>query len=223
MACYICDKEKFSVEHAPAKCFFPKDKRVNLITVDSCKEHNEDTSKDDEYVRNIIAMTIGNNDVAINHFLTQCLKSFKHSPGLLKTTTKEQQQVFYSDNNSAKGEIKPTVAFGIDRLRIDQVMRKMAYALYYHKFNERWNRELNTGTEHLREKSMKADPMGLLIQESKKEIGEIPFEGTNPEVFQYAFLRSESEDLNEQILIMKFYEGFEMWMFPIPNTNGPVI
>jgi len=223
MSCYICGKEKHSVEHAPAKSFFPTDKRTNLITVDSCEEHNEDTSKDDEYVRNIIAMSISNNDVALNHFLQKCIKSFMRSPALLKITTEKNQRVYTKDNQDPNAEIKPTLAFGIDRNRIDLVMRKIAYAVFFKKFGERWNRKLYTGTEHLRTQGMQADDLGLLIQGAKKLLFEMPFEGENPEVFQFAFMQTDSDDVNDQILMMKFYEGFEMWIFPENGTNEPEI
>ena len=98
MTCYICGQPATSVEHAPAKCFFPEDKRVNLTTVDSCSVHNEDTSKDDEYVRNIIAMSIGNNQVAYSHFLQKCIKSFERSPKLLQSTTGTKRRVYYEEN-----------------------------------------------------------------------------------------------------------------------------
>lgn len=52
--CYRCNNIATSVEHVPAKCFFPKEHRKNLITVPSCEQHNNETSKDDEYVRGII-------------------------------------------------------------------------------------------------------------------------------------------------------------------------
>ena len=223
MSCYICGGEKHSVEHAPAKCFFPKEKRINLTTVNSCEEHNEATSTDDEYVRNIIAMSISNNDVAENHFLKQCMKSFLRSPALLKATTEKNKRVYYQNDQDGKKEIKPTYAFGIDRNRIDLVMRKIAYAIYFKQYGHRWNRELHTGTEHLRTEGMFADDMGLLIQSTKRLMIDFPFAGTNPEVFKYAFLPTESEDDNDQIMLMKFYEGFEMWIFPVNGSNGPIL
>jgi len=56
--CYFCGKPATSKEHAPALCFFPDSKRNNLTKVDSCYDHNEKTSLDDEYVRNIILKSI---------------------------------------------------------------------------------------------------------------------------------------------------------------------
>lgn len=50
--CYFkgCQATPVTVEHAPPKSFFPKDKRKNLITVPSCAEHNNAKSNDDIYV-----------------------------------------------------------------------------------------------------------------------------------------------------------------------------
>lgn len=62
--CYRCNNIATSVEHAPAKCFFPIEHRKNLITVPSCEQHNNETSKDDEYVRGIIVASKGNNETA---------------------------------------------------------------------------------------------------------------------------------------------------------------
>ena len=223
MACYICGQTATSVEHAQAKCFFPEDKRTNLTTVDSCSMHNEDTSKDDEYVRNIIAMSLGNNQVALDHFLKKCIKSFIKSPKLLKATTGINKRVYYKDNDATDEEIKPTYTFKIDRNRIDLVMRKIAYATYYKKYGTTWNRELAIGTEYLRNEGLGADDFGLLIQAAKKVLIPATFEGNNPEVFQFSFQQTESEDTNDQILIMKFYEGFEVWVFPLSDTTGPKI
>ena len=222
MTCYICGQPATSVEHAPAKCFFPEDKRINLTTVDSCSTHNEDTSKDDEYVRNIIAMSIGNNQVAFNHFLKKCIKSFIRSPKLLQTTTKTNRKVYYEEDTQPQQGRKSTYAFEIDRERINLVMRKIAYATYFKKYGTTWNRELAIGTEFLLTTDLQNDDLGLLIQAAKKLLGtQQTYEGNNQEVFKFAFL--ETEDTNEQPLIMMFYEGFEVWAFPQPNTNNPKI
>ncbi|HCB61919.1 MAG: hypothetical protein A2W94_15675 [Bacteroidetes bacterium GWE2_42_42] len=220
MSCYICGQPATSQEHAPARCFFPIGEVKGILTkVDSCAVHNEDTSKDDEYVRNIIAMTIGNNEVALSHFLQSCVKSFIRSPKLLSATTKVRKGVYYREKEGE--EIKPTYAFQIDRDRIDLVMRKIAYATYFNKYGTTWNRELAIGTEFLRHAGMDADDFGILIQSAKKVLDTPTFEGTNPEVFKFSFLQTESEDTNDQILVMKFYEGFEVWVFAQADTTGP--
>lgn len=219
MSCYICSQPPTSVEHTPARCFFPLDKRKNLITVDSCTVHNEDTSKDDEYVRNIIAMSLGNNGVALEHFLEKCIASFKKSPGLLITTTKNRKRVHYQEPDQKS--LQPTYAFEIDRTRINFVLRKIAYALFFKKFRTPWNRELIVGTEFLRTEGMETDEIGNLIQSFKPILGSLTFEGENPDVFRYYFGETNNLDINDQILIMVFYEGFEVWVIPKIGSVGP--
>jgi len=173
--CYICGNPATSKEHAPAQSYFPEDQafRINLVTVPACREHNEDTAKDDEYVRNIISMSLGGNNVAFKQFLDKTIESFEQSKGLLVTTIKNSQRV-YTDEN---GTIKPTVAFQIDRDRFNKVIRKIAYALFYKTYKEPWDRELIVMTEFLRQGNMQADEFGELIRQVKPLIEEHPFDG----------------------------------------------
>lgn len=222
--CYVCGEPSTSAEHAPPKSFFPDEDRlkVNLTKVPSCKTHNEDTSKHDEYTRNIIAMSLGNNGIALNHFLRRVVKSFTDSPGLLITTTAVKQQVYYKDNEDPAGEIKPTYAFQIDRERIDLVLRKTAYGIFRKKYGVNWNKELKFGSEYFKTREMQTDDVGLAIQEAKKELMESnsPFEGNNKEVFQFQFIEMVEGKPDRNALVMKFYEGFEVWAFPQIHTQS---
>ena len=56
--CYYCGKPATSREHAPPRSFFPDSSKLNLITVPSCDIHNGRKSKDDEYVRALLVMSI---------------------------------------------------------------------------------------------------------------------------------------------------------------------
>jgi len=219
--CYICGEVATSKEHAPARAFFPKGSahRLNLIKVHSCKKHNEETSKDDEYVRNIIAMSVGNNAVAFNQFIDRVVQSFRNSPALLTTLTKNSQKVYIREgNNTAE-----TTAFQIDRDRIDKVLKKIAYAIFHHKCGEIWKRELIIQTEYLRTESMEADEFGKLIQAARPLLGNFDLVGDNPQVFKYQFLITESDDINDQLLVMKFYEGFEVWAAPKFGSTKAVV
>ncbi|MDM5264579.1 hypothetical protein PF327_10275 [Sulfurovum sp. XTW-4] len=212
MSCYICGKENYSVEHAPAKSFFPKGMREDLITVYSCKEHNEDTSKDDEYVRNIITMYIDNNNTSFEHFENKTLKSLSNSHALHKKTIKNKQTVTLNGVETA--------ALDIDRERFDTVMRKIAYAIFHHEYNKRWCRKLLVATDHLKTDDMKNDKIGSLVEEMKR----IPvsfYKGQNPKVFQYAFLQGAKDDFEEHCLKMKFYQGFEVIIFPHHEHTEP--
>jgi hypothetical protein len=202
MSCYMCDKEKVSVEHAPPKSFFPSDMRNNLITVDSCQEHNEDTSLDDEYVRNLITMLTYGNDTAYELFSEKTIKSFKRSPALLQSTTERQHPVNFNGT--------PTVALEIDRDRVDLVMRKIAYALFYHKYNKRWLRKLITATTHLKTPEFKNDEFGEVIEKAQRDHA-LVYEGNNTDVFKFIFIDLD-DNIYNKYLRMKFYDGFEIFM-----------
>lgn len=219
MKCYLCDEESTSVEHSPAKSFFPTDKRINLVTVPSCTKHNQDTSLDDEYVRNLITMSLGNNDTGIKHFSNKGLRSLTKSPKLLSAVTKNKKRIYVAEADTTK--LNPSLAFEIDRARFERLIRKTAYGSFYAKFKQTWNRELIIGTEYLRTDKLKADEIGELLSSAKQYEPLISYEGNNPEVFKYSFRQTNSTDINKQILIMKYYEGFEVWAVPRQDTNSP--
>lgn len=208
MKCYLCNNESTSKEHCPAKSFFPSNKRINLIKNPSCSIHNEDTSSDDEYVRNLILITKGNNEIANRHFRDKGFRSFQRSPKLLSLMTKNPKQLnFIKDDESSKN-----LVFEIERDRFDRVLRKIGYGIYYYTFKQTWNHKLDVATHHLITDNLKTDLIAELIQHynSKSEF-KITYEGSNPDVFKYSFLNHSS---GNKILVMKFYEWFEVWIVP---------
>ena len=215
--CYLCGAPRFSGEHVPARCFFPEDPayRKNLIKVSSCKNHNEDTSKDDEYVRNIICMSVGTNAVAFKQFIDKVLESFSRSSALANMTFHNTKQVYLKDE---KDNFKQTFAFEIDRIRFDRVMKKIGYALYYHEYGSIWKRGLIVATDCLLEHGMQKDELGALIQYAKRHINIPSFDGQNPQVFQYKFMETEGEDV---ILWIRFYEAFDVFLIPNTTTSQP--
>jgi hypothetical protein len=215
MKCYLCDEKATSVEHCPAQSFFPKGKRLNLITVPSCSLHNHDTALDDEYVRNAIAMTYGNNDVGSQHFRNKGMRSLQKSIGLFKQTVKEPKKL-----NFRKGDDNSKVlAFQVDRDRFDRVMRKTAYGLYFHKFNETWSYELAIAAHNLVTDNSDTDPIAERIRFHKQLRDSVKYEGSNPDVFKYSFLHFSKS--HHKFLAMKFYDWFEVWAIPRENSTAP--
>lgn len=62
--CYFqgCIKHANTKEHIPAKSFFPRDQRNQLLTVQSCPDHNTEKSSDDIYVLAHICMNASPNN-----------------------------------------------------------------------------------------------------------------------------------------------------------------
>jgi len=206
--CYRCGEEATSREHVPAKCFFPNDNtfKMNLITVNSCSTHNEDTSLDDEYIRNIIVMKLGNNSLAFKIFEEKVIKSFEESLGLFKSTTGKSKEV-----QTVEGLSK---AFEIDRQRFDDTMKKIVYGLYYKEYGFPWESDLIIMTQDLVTEEMSSDQFGDLLEFAESNIPKIKSKGENPEIFNYNIYENTS-DVKNPIVRLKFYEGFRVWVTPI--------
>lgn len=81
--CYMCDREATTREHTPPLSFFPDGRKDNLITVPSCKIHNNDNHLEVEYARNIIVTDINSNQVARDMFAGKVLRSYRRNRKLV--------------------------------------------------------------------------------------------------------------------------------------------
>jgi hypothetical protein len=195
--CYMCDAAATSVEHVPPKCFFPEGSRANLITVPSCAKHNENNSKDVEYVRNIISTQHGTNAAAA--------KVFEKTKRSLDRSIKLRHRTF--------GEMRPvlvegveTGAFTVDLARHRGVMRAIAYALYFHQFGKRHVGDWTVFTPSFRyAKTMYEGELDPWEQfRNYLEAGSYaPIPMPQPEVFKCAAIEMEQGQL---IFRFEFYE-----------------
>ena len=119
--CYACDAEAITREHVPPQCFFPPGLRSNLETVPSCRRHNNDQSKDVEYVRNIL-VSLEVNDVGLGLW-PKAQRSFERSPRLFDRTFRDARPI-----QTTKGE---TGVIRLDLPRFKEVMRGIARAVHY--------------------------------------------------------------------------------------------
>lgn len=206
----MCGKESSSDEHAPPKCFFPKGMRNQLITVRSCKVHNNDTSSDDEYARNIITMSIENNQSSIDHFMNKSLSSFRRNKALTKSIIET-----LTDQSKYKDGAKSVL---IDRKRFDMVIRKVAYALFYKEYSTTWKRSLAAATNQIKMRDMSNDNLGEIFDHLSDIINELPLKGENPQIFQYSFIDFGKGEY-DKALFMIFYEGFPFWIIPDLNST----
>ena len=208
MVCYYCGKKAVSSEHVPPKCFFPENRRNNLIQVPGCSQHNEQTSKDDNYVLLVISAFIGNNLRGVNHSVVKVRDTLKRSKALFSIIKANSVPVLAVEGN----DVHKTTMFEFDRSRFDGEIIKMAKALFYHTYNKQWDKPLFVGTP-----SVLSNGEGALIMILKdifKQNGfdrDISFIGSNPDIFKYRFIVIDDPDT--PILQMVFYEGFEVWVF----------
>lgn len=207
-SCYLCGAKPTSKEHVPARAFFPDDAtfRKQLITVPSCDLHNEKTSADDEYVRNVITAHQGNNSLAFQHFKERVKRSLENDISKIGLPRKIQtpQGIVYG--------------FQFDRSIFDRVICKIAYALFFHNYKYQWNRELIILSRHVVYSDLSHDDYGKLLNAVESVLPALPANGANPQVFQYVFLKSGPK-AEDSIIRMVFYEGFTVWVTTVIGSN----
>lgn len=211
--CYMCDDEGITREHAPPLSFFPAGYRTDLITVPSCNLHNTKNSMDVEYVRNVIVFLQGGNSRAEEIFL-KAERSIGKSPKLFSRTFSEFKAEI------VKGE--ETGSFRIDLGRVEEIMRAIAFAMYFNDHGKRYDGEWrifspSLGTE---QSVYQNEPDGWgQFREMLDSIqyGDMPV--SEPEVFKYAIYKWDEERF---IYRFVFYENFivNVWTLPVPKVRA---
>lgn len=196
--CYMCDNPGPTSEHAPPDCFFPAGHRINLITVPSCEQHNNDNSKDVEYVRNIIATSTVANDVG-KLLINKSVSSLTRSEALLNTTIDSPAP--------ATDEGGETISYKLDYKRLETVMQAIAYAIYYKDHGIQYKHDWKIYAVSL-DANESFTPDVMEIRLALKRTKTIPQKTSNPEVFQYESL---TEGENKILYKFIFYGGFEVY------------
>ena len=203
--CYMCDKPSVTREHAPPLAFFPSDRRGNLITVPSCTSHNNDNSKDVEYIRNIVVTDINTNELARSMFRSKVLPSFRRSPKLKRQTFARYREVFVWGMNSAVVDTDPA--------RLNKVMKAIASALYFHDFGEKfgypWSVHGATMVPFSNVSNTTTPQMNALF----RSIPTTDRDTNQPDVFKYGVYRSAEYGV---IYKLVFYGGVDFYVFGVP-------
>jgi len=209
--CYACEREATTVEHCPPKSLFPAGQREQLLTVPSCAEHNNDNSKDVEYVRNALTTLWGANESALEIFDGPVKRSFDRRPALGTAMYSTMQTVLH------EGQI--TGAFQLDLDRLVIVFKACARAIHYH---ETVRKQPNWGIVMPRLQfapgvtSAQQEPWQRLchmlqgIQVDRKPI-------CNPQVFEYGTANLDGNDL----YCFVFYQNFVVYALPLREGFGP--
>lgn len=197
----MCNDPGTSVEHAPPKSFFPDGHRDQLTTVPSCDKHNTATSKDDEYVRNVLVTFAGCNELASGFLSDKAKRSFERSHKLLQRTF---QNVIWTEYNGKK-----TAAFELDLDRVERTIHKIAAALYFKVSGQKIWWQTHTVIKQIVGPDLKggdADYLFGLMNEANP-----PWNGTNPKVFKFRFIAIPEMPTTFHFM---FYEGVDVIVAP---------
>lgn len=200
--CYRCDAPATSKEHVPPICIFPiaEKSRVNLITIPSCNRHNSKKSKNDEYLRFILAAVPDTNDLAREVFGGKVMRSIDRRPNILEALVPNLQTLQFEGSE--------TGGFTLDELRFKDSITSIVCGLFFHETGVKLTKDLRVYWGQMRTETFSAPFLDVL---SKGEQRLSPhYVGTNPQVFQYAF--DISSKSGTSLCRLRFYEGHPIYI-----------
>jgi hypothetical protein len=202
----MCEDPATTIEHVPPKSFFPPKFRKNLITVPSCKAHNNEKSDDDDYIRTIISLNYENNPESLKLFNTKVLRSLQRNPRVVKD---------FVENNSYPITIdgEPSMAIKYDYDRYIRVMIYMAKAIHFYHFQTKWTEEISILPVSARYpiEDAKHKEKNARLDILKYNEMDPPKYGENQDIFYYQFQVNNQD--NTKRLRMAFYIGFITYAF----------
>ncbi|MGO6781217.1 hypothetical protein ACCT13_21050 [Rhizobium ruizarguesonis] len=122
MSCYFqgCAEKGTTKEHIPPRSFFPEGERLQLLTVKSCKAHNNDKSTNDLYVLAQICMNASPSNRAREVFKEKVVPQLSHNNNALRKLL-------------LKGSFKIPggVVYPVDQARFDEFFTALSCGLIY--------------------------------------------------------------------------------------------
>lgn len=216
----MCLERATSKEHVPPRCLFPeskdvttaKDYRKNLLTVPSCDQHNSLKSKDDQFLLLILLLHFKNNEVGKSHLAGKLFRTLERRSKLIGVLSDEQKIIVNGSESSS---------FRIDRERFNIALERIARALHFAEYCERWSERIIINTPSLFdvqsrnffEVNLRQQELNLVLDQYMSPTS---VKGENPEVFRYQI---DKDPETKQLLIkMVFYNGFVVYAYSSPGT-----
>jgi hypothetical protein len=211
--CVYCGKsDTITMDHIPPKCLFSKPRPSDLITVPSCKRHNLGRSKDDEYLRLVLAHrldTLAHPDV--EGILPSIKRSFEReeNKAFVNNYMKDVRKVdFWAEDGEYIGK---GLGYLADVSRVNGIARQIVKGLYYHEMDDILSPNMEVVVcwdEGLRQvDSQLIKGLEIAQQNPKRTIGRGAFS------YQYAFVQDSDE---ESLWVMEFYEKIRFFATIVP-------
>ncbi len=122
MNCYFqgCTEEGVTKEHIPPRSFFPEGERLQLLTVKSCKAHNNDKSTNDLYVLAQICMNASPNNRAREVFMERVAPQLSHNNYALRRMLRK-----------GSVQVPGGVSYPVDVARFDEFFTALSCGLVF--------------------------------------------------------------------------------------------
>lgn len=213
--CYMCEEVATTREHVPPQSFFPEGYRDNLVTVPSCNTHNNRNSDDVDYVRTVIIGYIGITETTTSPF-EAIRRSFRRNPKLFDIVFREAQPIDF--NNESK------ISFETVRPKIDNIMRAIAYALFFkdtgQKYPHNWWVEYPSLISSENEANGLRDLSNERLRAMLYQVPVIDRPINNSSIFKYGVYQDSESQIAYK---MTFYESFIVYALGNIGIPDPTI
>jgi len=197
--CYWCGQPATGKEHVPPENLFSTHHKVKLITVGSCKEHNNKFSELDEKFR-LILQAAGGNKIAREMFSDKTLRGFKRN--------KRHQDEFHKNTFCVGYNSKPINLLRIDSKSFNMYFGKIIRALYFYHSKKIFNGKISICSPQI---STLKEPEKSFLNKMQPIIkSEVMSEGDykNPSIFRYCFYLNETPEVF--LVVLNFYDRAEV-------------
>ena len=219
--CVICNlKPANTDDHIPPKCLFAREDRKNLLKLPTCRDCNNSSSLDDEYLRSVL---ISRADVDENQSTDELRNALMRS---LSDPKQRGFQKLYANAIEVKRVITPAglylgdhPVFSVDYGRLEKVLSKVIRGLYYYHNENILNKEysikiiaeddLNLQTQSFKD-FIKSKILYYIDQTILYEIGK--------NTFHYKYLLTR-EDKYAGAWILRFYGKVHFLGLVLKNQN----
>lgn len=208
------------MEHVPPKCLFPElkdtadglNRRVDLIRVPACSEHNTRKSSDDELFFFVVATQVLANATATQQVRTKISRAIERSPGLALRLLGDATQAEVVEHLT--GRQLDAVAVPLEYERFERVVELIARAMHFKCFGEKWTADFPLHVDFISKPGRSGEELAEAMRFDAARVemhsmfedafAGIPLQGSNPDVFAYQVIDRPDEDT--RILRMRFYE-----------------
>lgn len=196
--CYWCGDPATSDDHVPPENLFPKDRKKNLITVPSCRRHNEDLSKEDEIFR-FYLQAVSESPHSLRLFEDKTLRSITR-PGAEKLAAK-----IFAESRPVQVGGKETRALKVDSKRQNLYFEKIIRGLFFHIFGRTIQSQVVTISRHFIVQDLNYDQVESYILKYLSHPDAKEGQVGQPEIFSYRYFHDLKPDGEAFLVRLTFY------------------
>lgn len=208
--CYWFGGKVTSREHVPSRCLFPQNRRTNLLTVPSCDSHNNAFKLLDERMRLYLLSTSDNPD-AIEQFNDKARRS------LLKPEGARLKAKFLKNFAVVETPVGQMGRLELDLPESLPFFEKIVRGIYYLVrkavfeggfcvgFRQNFPTRQAVAISGL-SNQLTFEKLGPLLTSNLVKAGKV----SQPEIFSYKYLSVADEQREAFVVVMSFYQSFEV-------------